>query len=345
VPLPLPLSRAKALVAAMPDKRVLVVGDVMLDEFVWGKVSRISPEAPVPVVQVTGQSFHLGGAGNVAANVRTLGGAAALVGLVGRDAAGARVREALDTRGVAERLVDAGAARRTTLKTRIVAHGQQVVRADQEDTGELPRALERALVAAVGRELPGAAALVVSDYEKGVVTAGLLRSVLPLARRQRVPVLVDPKPRHYRLYRGATVVTPNQLETEQVTGLRLSGPAELAAAGRRILKALACRAVLVTRGEHGMSLFERGRPALHVPAAAREVFDVTGAGDSVIATLALALAAGASLAEAAVLANAAASVVVGKLGTAQATPSELLEALRAGAGRGRRGARRPTRRV
>ena len=328
----------------MPDKRVLVVGDVMLDEFVWGKVSRISPEAPVPVVQVTGQSFHLGGAGNVAANVRTLGGAAALVGLVGRDAAGARVREALDTRGVAERLVDAGAARRTTLKTRIVAHGQQVVRADQEDTGELPRALERALVAAVGRELPGAAALVVSDYEKGVVTAGLLRSVLPLARRQRVPVLVDPKPRHYRLYRGATVVTPNQLETEQVTGLRLSGPAELAAAGRRILNALACRAVLVTRGEHGMSLFERGQPVLHVPAAAREVFDVTGAGDSVIATLALALAAKASLTEAAVLANAAASVVVGKLGTAQATPPELMQALRAGASRGTRTAARASRR-
>jgi D-beta-D-heptose 7-phosphate kinase/D-beta-D-heptose 1-phosphate adenosyltransferase len=338
------LARAKALVAAMLDKRVLVVGDVMLDEFVWGKVSRISPEAPVPVVQVTGQSFHLGGAGNVAANVRTLGGAAALVGLVGRDAAGARVREALDARGVSARLVDAGASRRTTLKTRIVAHGQQVVRADQEDVGELPRGLEQALVAVVRRELPGAAALVVSDYEKGVVTAGLLRRVLPLARKQRVPVLVDPKPRHFRLYRGATVVTPNQLETEQVTGLRLAGPAELAAAGRRILSTLGCRAVLVTRGEHGMSLFERGQPARHVPAAAREVFDVTGAGDSVIATLALALAAGASLAEAAVLANAAASVVVGKLGTAQATPPELLHALRAGPGRGRRTARPASRR-
>jgi rfaE bifunctional protein kinase chain/domain len=341
VPLPLALPRAKALLAAMPGRRVLVVGDVMLDEFVWGKVSRISPEAPVPVVQVTGQSFHLGGAGNVAANVRTLGGDAALVGLVGRDAAGSRVREALETRGVAERLVDAG-ERRTTLKTRIVAHGQQVVRADQEDTGELPKALERALVAAVRGELHGAAALVVSDYEKGVVTGGLLRSVLPLARRQRVPVLVDPKPRHYRLYRGATVVTPNQLEAEQVTGLRLTGPTELATAGRRILKALGCRAVLVTRGEHGMSLFERGQPVLHVPAAAREVFDVTGAGDSVIATLALALGAGASLAEAAVLANAAASVVVGKLGTAQATPPELLEALRSGPRGGRRGARRPS---
>jgi D-beta-D-heptose 7-phosphate kinase/D-beta-D-heptose 1-phosphate adenosyltransferase len=312
----------------MPGKRVLVVGDLMLDEFVWGKVTRISPEAPVPVVQVTGQSFHLGGSGNVAANVRSLGGAATLVAVVGRDAAGDRVREALSAQGVSQRLVDAGTSRRTTLKTRIVAHGQQVVRADREDTGELPRALETALVAAVRRELPGAAALVVSDYEKGVVSASLLRRVVALARRSRVPVLVDPKPRHFRLYRGATVVTPNQLETEQVTGLRLSGEAELAAAARRILELLGCRAVLVTRGEHGMSLFERGQPPRHVAAAAREVFDVTGAGDSVIATLALALAAGGSLAESAALANAAASVVVGKLGTAQATPPEVLQVLR-----------------
>jgi len=148
-----------------------------------------------------------------------------------------------------------------------------------------------------------------------------------------VPVLIDPKPRHFRLYRGASVVTPNQLETEQVTGLRLTGPAELAAAGRRMLAALGCRAVLVTRGEHGMSLFERGRPPRHVEATAREVFDVTGAGDSVIATLALAVAARAPLADAATLANAAASVVVGKLGTAQATPAELLQALRVGSRR------------
>ena len=313
----------------MRDRRVLVVGDVMLDEFVWGRVSRISPEAPVPVVQVTGQSFHLGGAGNVAANVRSLGGECSLVALVGRDAAGARVREALERERIEARLVDAGSTRRTTLKTRIVAHGQQVVRADQEDTGDATRALEAQLVAAVESEIGGAAALVISDYEKGVVTAGLLRRVLPLARRRRVPVLVDPKPRHFRLYRGASVVTPNLLETAQVTGLRLEGPAQLAAAGRRILAALGCRAVLLTRGEHGMSLFERGRPPRHVPATAREVFDVTGAGDSVIATLALALAAGATLADAAVLANAAASVVVGKLGTAQATPAELLRALRA----------------
>ena len=325
---PLSSARARVLLRAMRGRRVLVLGDVMLDEFVWGRVSRIFPEAPVPVVEVQAKSDHVGGAGNVAVNVRSLGGDAVLAAVVGRDAAGARVREALAAAGVVARLIDAGEERRTTLKTRILAHGQQVVRTDLEDTGDLPKALESALVEIVRRELAGASALVVSDYQKGVVTAGLLRRVLPLARRRGVPVLVDPKPRHFPLYRGAHVVTPNQLEAEQVTGLRLTGPAEIAAAGRRILSILGCRAVLVTRGEHGMSLFERGRAPLHVPAAAREVFDVTGAGDSVIAALALAVAAGASLPEAAAIANGAASVVVGKLGTAQATPSEVLLAVR-----------------
>ena len=321
----------------MRGKRVLVLGDVMLDEFVWGQVSRISPEAPVPVVRVTGQSFHLGGAGNVAANVRSLGGASALAGAVGKDAGGERVREALAAAGVEPRLVEMGPDRPTTVKTRIVAHGQQVVRADREDAADVPARVEQALVEAVRREIDACSALVVSDYEKGVVTASLLKRVLPLARRRRVPVLVDPKVRHFRRYRGVTVVTPNQLETEQATGLRLSGPGELLAAGRRVLALLGCRAALVTRGEHGMSLFERGRPALHVEAAAREVFDVTGAGDTVIATLALALSAGASLPEAAALANCAAGVVVGKVGTAQATPGEVLAAARVAARRRSRG--------
>jgi len=308
----LPARRAAALLAAVRERRVLVVGDVMLDEVLCGQVSRISPEAPVPVVQVTRQSFHLGGAGNVAANVRSLGGRAALVGLVGQDGAGQRVREALDAAGVEARLVVPAGGRPTTVKTRIVAQGQQVVRADHEQTGDVEGRAADAIVEAVRRELPACEALVISDYQKGVVTAPLLRRVLALAKGRRVPVLVDPKVRHFRLYRGVALVTPNQLEAEQATGLRLRGERELAAAGRRILSLLRCRAALVTRGEHGMSLFERGRPPLHVPTAAREVFDVTGAGDSVIATMALATAAGATLEEAAFLANAAAGVVVGK---------------------------------
>jgi D-beta-D-heptose 7-phosphate kinase/D-beta-D-heptose 1-phosphate adenosyltransferase len=326
-------SRAAAILRSMRERRVLVLGDVMLDEFWWGRVSRISPEAPVPVVQVTGQSFHLGGAGNVAASVRSLGGGAVLAGVVGRDTAAERVREALAAAGVDSHLVEVGRDRPTTVKTRIVAHGQQVVRADREDAADVPARAQAALLESVRRELPSCGALVISDYQKGVVTASLLRRVLPLAKRHGVPVLVDPKVRHFRLYRGATVVTPNQIEAEQATGLQLRSPAEVVAAGRRILSLLGCRAVLVTRGEHGMSLCERGRPPLHVPTAAREVFDVTGAGDSVIAATALALAAGASLPEAAVLANCAAGVVVGKVGTAQASPAEVLAAARIAASR------------
>ena len=330
---PLAPSRAAALVAAMRGRRIVVVGDVMLDEFLWGRVSRISPEAPVPVVEVTRQSFHLGGAGNVAANVRALGGEATLVGLVGQDAAGASVAAALSEAGVQPRLVVSEGGRPTTVKTRIVAHHQQVVRADREESGDVEGAAGAAILEALREALAGCDALVVSDYQKGVVTPALLRRALPLARRRRIPVLVDPKLRRFPLYRGVTVVTPNQLEAEQATGLRLRDERTLAAAGRRILSLLSCRAALVTRGEHGMSLFERGRAPLHVEAAAREVFDVTGAGDSVIATMALALAAGASLAEAAMLANEAAGVVVGKLGTAQASPAELLASVRLAARR------------
>jgi rfaE bifunctional protein kinase chain/domain len=319
--------RASALLKAMRGRRVLVFGDVMLDEFIWGRVARISPEAPVPVVQVTGESFHLGGAGNVAANVRSLGGAPILAGVVGDDEAGRRVGEVLQGNGIASRLAVSGGGRPTTVKTRVIAHNQQVVRADREEAGDISGPTERTLVEALRGEISACEALVISDYQKGAVTASLLRKVLPSARRRRVPVLVDPKLRHFRLYRGVTVVTPNQVEAEQATGVGIEDETSLLAAGTRILSMLGCRAALVTRGEHGLSLFEKHHKPVHVPTAAREVFDVTGAGDSVIATMALALAAGATLPEAAALANSAAGVVVGKVGTAQARPGEVLGAL------------------
>jgi D-beta-D-heptose 7-phosphate kinase/D-beta-D-heptose 1-phosphate adenosyltransferase len=319
-------ARARTLLRSMRGVRVLVLGDVMLDEFLWGKVARISPEAPVPVVEVTSQSFHLGGAANVAGNLRALGGAAVLCGVVGEDSAADRLRQALRQMGVEAHLAVADSGRPTTVKTRIVAHHQQVVRADREESTDVSDTLEDALLRSVRRELPRCRALVLSDYQKGVVTPRLMTRVLALARRRRVPVLVDPKLRHFALYRRVDVVTPNQSEAEQATGLSLRSAAGVAEAGRRILKMLDCRAVLITRGEHGMSLFERGRRAVEIPTAAREVFDVTGAGDSVIATLALALAARAKLREAAELANLAAGVVVGKLGTAQATGEEILAA-------------------
>ncbi|HEY6549544.1 MAG TPA: D-glycero-beta-D-manno-heptose-7-phosphate kinase [Vicinamibacteria bacterium] len=316
--------RAERLLRRMRGGRVLVLGDLMLDEFIWGKVGRVSPEAPVPVVEVTGQSFHLGGAGNVAANLRSLGGEAVLVGVVGKDAAGERVTNALLQSGVTPALAVSNGARPTTVKTRIVAHHQQIVRADREVVDDLSGALEDALLLELREHLPACRAVLVSDYQKGVVTPRVMKEVRARARRLGIPVLVDPKVRHFPRYKGATLVTPNQLEAEQVSGVQIRGEADLRRAGERLLKLTGGPAALITRGELGMSLFEAGRRPVHIPTAAREVFDVTGAGDTVIATLALALCAGARLRDAAALANHAAGVVVGKVGTATAAPGEVL---------------------
>jgi D-beta-D-heptose 7-phosphate kinase/D-beta-D-heptose 1-phosphate adenosyltransferase len=323
-------ARARSLLKKMRGQRVLVLGDVMLDEFLWGKVARISPEAPVPVVEVDRQSFHLGGAGNVACNVRALGGEASLAGVVGDDAFGRKIEEELRGAGVEALLAVCSNGRPTTVKTRIIAHHQQVVRADRERADDIAGPLESAVVEGVGRALAACSALVLSDYQKGVVTPRLMRAVLAQARRRRIPVLVDPKVRHFALYRRVRLVTPNQLETEQATGIKIRTADDLHAAGQKVLATLRCDAALVTRGEHGMSLFEQDRRPVHIPTAAREVFDVTGAGDTVIATIALALCAGAGLAEAARLANYAAGVVVGKLGTATVAPEEILAAVEAG---------------
>jgi D-beta-D-heptose 7-phosphate kinase/D-beta-D-heptose 1-phosphate adenosyltransferase len=281
------------------------------------------------VVEVTDHSDRLGGAANVASNVRALGGESALIGVVGEDAAGDRIRQQAEAAGLGGRLVSATDGRPTTLKTRIIAHHQQVVRADRERAADVDAATETALLSELAAALPGSGAVIVSDYQKGVVTARLMRRLVALARRAGVPVLVDPKVRHFPRYRGVALVTPNQLEAEQASGIAIRSPESLAAAGARILRGLRCAAALITRGEHGMSLFRPGVEPLHVPALAREVFDVTGAGDTVIATLALALASGASLDEAARLANHAASVVVGKVGTAVASPEEVAAAVAA----------------
>jgi D-beta-D-heptose 7-phosphate kinase/D-beta-D-heptose 1-phosphate adenosyltransferase len=318
--------RARALLRAMRGRRVLVLGDVMLDQFLWGRVARISPEAPVPVVEISSETFHLGGAANVAANVRALGGEAVVAGIVGDDAPGARVRSALAEAGIEDALSVAEAGRPTTVKTRIIAHHQQVVRADRESSDGVAGALERALLDRVRSALPACGAVIVSDYHKGVVTAAVMKAVVALARRRGVAVLVDPKVAHFGLYRRVGLVTPNQLEAEQATGIRIRGEADVLAAGERILRRLSCEAALITRGEHGMSLFEPGRRPVHNPTAAREVFDVTGAGDTVIATIGLARCARASLPVAARLANLAAGVVVGKVGTATASPDEVVAA-------------------
>ncbi|HEX6183471.1 MAG TPA: D-glycero-beta-D-manno-heptose-7-phosphate kinase [Pyrinomonadaceae bacterium] len=317
--------RAAEIVAAMRARTVAVFGDVMLDEFVWGDVTRISPEAPVPVVEIRRESVHLGGAANVLANLRALGVRASVVGVVGADRAGERVRTELRDAGAHafdENLIT-DVSRPTTLKTRIIAHSQLVVRADRELRTPVDSLVEERIVAALRRLLKEADALVISDYDKGAVTPGVLGEILPAAEAAGVPVLVDPKLRNFGAYRPATLVTPNHLEALRVTNTEDDTDEGMAHAARAIRERLGCRSVLITRGERGMMLLEDGEPT-YVPTAAREVYDVTGAGDTVIATLAASLAAGASLVEAAMLANHAAGVVVGKIGTATATAAELL---------------------
>ena len=327
--------RATAILRAARGKEVVVVGDLMLDEFVWGTVSRISPEAPVPVVEVSGHSFHLGGAANVAHNLHSLGGEPLLVGILGEDDAARRLREVLGEVGISGRGLLTDPSRPTTLKTRIIAHGQQVVRADRESKSDISRALEARAVEKVREALGRATALVLSDYGKGTFTKNVIRECARQARRRKLPILVDPKIARFAFYQGVSLVTPNIHETERILGTPISDEPGLARAARSILTKLRCQAVLVTRGEQGMSLFEKGKPPVHIGATAREVFDVTGAGDTVIATVALALSGGASLEEAAHLANRAAGIVVGKLGTAAVDPRALLDSISDGSG-GRR---------
>jgi D-beta-D-heptose 7-phosphate kinase/D-beta-D-heptose 1-phosphate adenosyltransferase len=329
------VQRAKALIEGFSGRRLVVVGDMMLDRFVWGAVRRISPEAPVPVVEVERESQHLGGAANVVANVVALGGGACPVGVVGDDGNADLLEAELRRAGVDATALVRDASRPTTTKTRVVAHNQQVVRADRERRHAVEAAVEDALAQTFADRLAGADAVVVSDYDKGLLAGGLLARVLEVAAERGVPVCLDPKVRRFPTYRPVTVITPNHYEAEAATGLPAVADDEIEACGRRIQEMLGGPAVLVTRGEAGMTLVDAGGEVTHVPTTAREVYDVTGAGDTVIATLALALAAGASMKEAATLANFAAGVVVGKVGTATATSEEIVAAVLAeGEGRG-----------
>ena len=304
----------------------MVVGAVMLDEFARGDVRRISPEAPVPVLEVTSRAHALGGAANAAANVASLGGRATLVGVVGDDAGATVVGELLAARGIFAELVAEG-GRPTTHKTRLVARGQQIVRIDQESREPLTAETRARLRAVVHRLANTADAFVVSDYAKGAVDAELVAAVVAAAKVRGAAVVADPKHRDLRLYRGVTVVTPNHHELELAIGRDLAGDEDFARAAAEVLPLLEGGALLATRGADGMTLFEPGAPPFHVKAAARSVFDVTGAGDTVVATLAVALAGKASLRDAVAAASAAAGVVVSKVGTATVTPEELGAAL------------------
>lgn len=322
--------RLNALVEDFRGRAIAVVGDLMLDEFTWGQVRRISPEAPVPVVEVERRTYRPGGSANVAANIKALGGEPLAVGLVGCDDAGSQLTGLLNELGIDSRMLVEG-DRATTLKTRIIAHGQQIVRTDREDRSTPEPMVIDALLRQFSRALTEAEAVVVSDYDKGVVNAELLARILPAAERSRTPVFLDPKVHHADYYRPVTMLTPNRLEAELMSGVAIRNAQSLADAGRKLLERFDCPYVLITQGEEGMSLFERGA-VHHIPACALEVFDVTGAGDTVIATMALGRAAGATMEEAAWLANYAAGVVVGKVGTAVLTHVELADAIRSHSG-------------
>lgn len=322
-------ARARELVDRFRGTSVLVLGDVMIDRFIVGTVTRISPEAPVPIVRFRSEHVRLGGAANVANNVAALGGHVEIVGLVGADSAGERLREQLAAAGIGVDGLVGDPARPTTEKVRVVTErNQQVARIDYEDDADCAGDVERAVLGRIARAHGNAKATVVSDYLKGIVTRRVIEGLLdarPQASRS-IPLIVDPKIPHLACYAGATLVTPNHHEAETATRMRIRTDNEAREAGRAFRDAARCEAALITRGEHGMWLSD-SRVEGAIPAVAREVADVTGAGDTVVATLALALAAGATLAEAAVLANHAAGIVVGKFGPATVTPDELRAAI------------------
>jgi D-beta-D-heptose 7-phosphate kinase/D-beta-D-heptose 1-phosphate adenosyltransferase len=324
---PLEATRGRDLLARLPGLHVLVVGDVMLDRFIVGKVSRISPEAPVPVIRFQQEFTRLGGAANVAHNLAALGGQVSLVGVIGADAAAERLAEALEAVKLSCRGLVEDAGRPTVEKVRLVTdRNQQVARIDYEDDADASAEVEARLIERIEHLGSAAEVVLVSDYLKGTITRGVMGALLDLTRSKK-PLLVDPKVPHLDYYAGATLVTPNHFEAETATYRRIRTDEEARAAAIDFRSRAKCESVLITRGEQGMWLSSPGAEGA-IPSRTREVSDVTGAGDTVVATLALALAAGATMAEAASLANHAASVVVGKFGPATLTANELEEALR-----------------
>jgi D-beta-D-heptose 7-phosphate kinase/D-beta-D-heptose 1-phosphate adenosyltransferase len=305
-------------------KRVLVIGDLILDRYIWGRVNRISPEAPVPVVDVTGDSYMLGGAANVASNIVSLEGQATVIGVVGRDRAAATMEEILREKRITFFAVED--RRPTTVKTRVIAHSQHVVRFDQENKERVGGRALKGLLAFVEDALPEHDAVIVSDYKKGVVTPSLMNALLKAARKGKF-VAVDPKVGHFGLYKGLSIITPNLMEASHGAGVEIKDEKTLIKAGATMLKKIGLNAVLITRGEAGMSLFQKDG-IINIPTLAQKVFDVTGAGDTVIGTLALAHAAGASMEQAALISNHAAGVVVGEVGAAAATQAKIKQSIR-----------------
>lgn len=308
-------------------KTILVVGDIIMDQYIWGNVSRISPEAPVPVVDVKEESYLLGGAANVLNNIISLGGKAMVCGVIGHDDIGRmiihelRIRE-IDTGGI---IVESD--RPTTIKTRIVAHSQQVVRYDREKKEDINKSSREIIKGYLKNKLFEIDGLIISDYYKGVVTKELVKEIISIVNNRGLPILADPKVGHFDLYEGLTLITPNIFEASTGSGVSIHDNKSLEMAGMALIEKLRCKATLITRGEEGMTLIEDNREVTYIPAVAKKVFDVTGAGDTVIGVMALAIAAGATLKESAIIANHAAGIVVGKVGTAVIGVEELKRSL------------------
>jgi D-beta-D-heptose 7-phosphate kinase/D-beta-D-heptose 1-phosphate adenosyltransferase len=317
-------------IAKFPDTRIMVIGDLMVDEYIWGNVSRVSPEAPVPVVSVTSESLRLGGAGNVVNNIHTLGGKVLLAGIVGNDEMGRKVIHDLHKMGLETKGVIVEPERVTTVKTRIIAQHQQVVRYDREITRPIhPENIQQILSLLEGgiNELD---AVLVSDYGKGVICEPLMERVRSLTQRAGKILAVDPKVKNFPFFREVTIITPNHYEAAEATGRWIMSEEDLMTVGRTLLQRLQVQSVLITRGEKGMTLFQHNGEVIHIPTMAKEVYDVTGAGDTVISVLTLAMASGATAKEAANLSNIAAGIVVGEIGTATIKASELEDAVRNG---------------
>jgi D-beta-D-heptose 7-phosphate kinase/D-beta-D-heptose 1-phosphate adenosyltransferase len=334
-------SRLQQIIRRFPDSRVLVVGDLILDRYLFGRVRRVSPEAPVPVVELERGEDRPGGAGNAVMNVAGLNGKVWVAGVVGKDKAGERLTAILKRPGISPLAVVPDPGRITPVKTRVVAVPQhhQVVRIDQENANPASGEIRRKILGQLEGVISRVDAVIVSDYGKGMISLGLMEGLLKLADKRKIPVGVDPKPGNFSFYRGVSFLTPNHIEAGEIAGFPAETDKEVEKAGQEIIQESGCRYLLITRGEKGMTLFEqsakskaqsanRGRPSVtHIPTAAREVFDVSGAGDTVIATFTLALIAGATPLEAAQIANVAAGLVVGKFGTAVVSRKELMEAI------------------
>ncbi len=319
--------KAAKYLAATSGIRIMVIGDLMVDEFIWGKVNRISPEAPVPVVSVTKQSLAPGGAANVVNNIRSLGGQVKVAGVVGDDAMGEWLINALKKSGADPVAVLADKGRKTTLKTRVVAHSQQVVRIDREDLEPLSKGLKADLVQQIKNHIDDCDAIIIEDYSKGVIQEDVLDEIQTLTSDKKKLVLVDPKVFYPKQFRGMNILTPNHHEAGAFAGIPVTNEESLMKVGRQLLDVLTGSSLLITRGEEGMSLFEANGDITHIPTQAREVFDVSGAGDTVIATMACVMAAGGSMKEASILANYAAGIVVGKVGVATCSPQEIIRIL------------------